>query len=85
MKKLIGSGVALVTPFHADLSIDYPSFQRIIEYVIQGGVDYLVVMGTTAESATISSKEKKDILAFSKKVLSGRLPLVYGLKKRRLS
>lgn len=79
MKKLIGSGVALVTPFHTDLSIDYPSLQRIIEHVILGGVDYLVVMGTTAESATISSTEKKDILAFSKKVLRGRLPLVYGL------
>ncbi len=79
MKKLIGTGVALVTPFHTDLSIDYPSLQRIIEHVIQGGVDYLVVMGTTAESATLSSQEKKDVLAFSKKVLRERLPLVYGL------
>lgn len=79
MKNLIGSGVALVTPFHTDLSIDYPSLQRIIEHVIQGGVDYLVVMGTTAESATLSSKEKKEVLAFSKKVLKGRLPLVFGL------
>ncbi|WP_158856693.1 4-hydroxy-tetrahydrodipicolinate synthase [Lunatibacter salilacus] len=79
MKKLIGTGVALVTPFHTDLSIDYPSLQRIIEHVLQGGVDYLVVMGTTAESATLSSKEKKDVLAFSRKVLKGRLPLVYGL------
>lgn len=79
MKKLIGSGVALVTPFRSDLSVDYSSLAGIIEHVIQGGVDYLVVMGTTAESATLSSKEKKEVLAFSKKILCGRLPLVYGL------
>ena len=79
MKKLNGSGVALVTPFGSDLSIDYPSLNRIIEHVIQGGMDYLVVMGTTAESATLSSKEKKEVLAFSKKILFGRLPLVYGI------
>lgn len=79
MKKLNGSGVALVTPFGSDLSIDYPSLNRIIEHVIQGGMDYLVVMGTTAESATLCSKEKKEVLAFSKKILCGRLPLVYGI------
>jgi 4-hydroxy-tetrahydrodipicolinate synthase len=79
MKKLIGSGVALVTPFRSDLSIDFASLEKIIEHVIQGGMDYLVVMGTTAESATLTRKEKHEVLAFSKKILCGRLPLVYGL------
>nr|MBI1230139.1 4-hydroxy-tetrahydrodipicolinate synthase [Cytophagales bacterium] len=79
MKKLLGSGVALVTPFNNDLSVDYSSLERVIEHVVHGGMDYVVVMGTTAESATLSSNEKKAILAFSKKILAGRLPLVYGL------
>lgn len=79
MEKFKGSGVALVTPFHPDKSIDYPALERVIEYVILGGVDYLVVQGTTGETATLTSSEKKESLVFAKKINRGRLPLVYGL------
>ena len=79
MKKFKGSGVAMVTPFHADKSIDYDGLERVIEHVITGGIDYLVVQGTTGETATLSSSEKKEVLAFSIKSNRGRLPIVYGI------
>lgn len=79
MSNFKGAGVALVTPFHSDKSIDYDGLERVIEHVIAGGVDYLVVLGTTGETATLSRSEKKDILAYSIKVNQGRLPIVYGL------
>ena len=59
MEQLIGTGVALVTPFKADLSVDVQALERVVEHNIQGGVDYLVVLGTTAESATLSQAEKQ--------------------------
>ncbi|HLU89380.1 MAG TPA: 4-hydroxy-tetrahydrodipicolinate synthase [Cyclobacteriaceae bacterium] len=79
MKNLKGAGVALVTPFHQDMSIDYAGLERVIEHVIAGGIDYLVVQGTTGESATLTKAEKKEVLKFSIKVNRGRLPIVFGI------
>lgn len=79
MKNLKGSGVALITPFHADQSIDFPALERTIFHVTQGGVDYLVVLGTTGESATLTREEKQEVFAFCKKTNKGRLPLVFGI------
>jgi 4-hydroxy-tetrahydrodipicolinate synthase len=79
MKKFKGSGVAMVTPFYEDLSVDYLGLEGVIEHVISGGIDYLVVQGTTGEAATLNRSEKKEVLAFSIKQNNGRLPIVYGL------
>lgn len=79
MQKFVGTGVALVTPFKKDFSVDVEALKKIVNYVIDGGVEYLVVLGTTAESATLSFDEKdlviKTIVAENK----GRLPLVLGV------
>jgi 4-hydroxy-tetrahydrodipicolinate synthase len=77
--KLKGTGVALVTPFTADHSVDYPGLQKLLRHVTEGGVDYLVVLGTTGESATLSKEEKKQILSFVVKQNDKKLPLVYGI------
>ncbi len=79
MNQLQGTGVALVTPFQDDSSIDFDGLKNLIEHVISGGVDYLVVMGTTGESATLTSKEKKEVLKACLEYNNGRLPVVYGL------
>jgi len=79
MKNLKGSGVAMITPFNEDQSIDYAALEGVVEHVIAGGIDYLVVQGTTGETATLTSSEKKEVLAFSIKVNNGRLPIVYGI------
>lgn len=79
MKKFRGTGVALVTPFHEDGSIDYSGLEKVIEHVIQGGTDYLVVQGTTGESATLTKKEKQAVLKSSIKVTENRVPIVYGI------
>src|SRR5690606_9655322 len=79
MRNLKGSGVAMVTPFNEDKSIDFAALEKVVEHVIAGGIDYLVVQGTTGETATLTSSEKKEVLAFSIKVNKGRLPIVYGI------
>jgi 4-hydroxy-tetrahydrodipicolinate synthase len=79
MKQIKGHGVALVTPFRADGSINYVALEAIVEHLIDGGVDYLVVLGTTAETATLSMEEKKALVAKVVEVNSGRLPLVLGI------
>lgn len=80
MKDILkGTGVALVTPFSEDFSIDYPSLEKIIHHVSNQGVDYLVVMGTTGETPALLPDEKKELAGFVKEVNRGRLPLVYGL------
>lgn len=75
---LAGTGVALVTPFNEDLSIDYPALENIINHVISGGADFLVVLGTTGEAALLTFDEKLKVICFVKKVVAGRLPLVLG-------
>jgi 4-hydroxy-tetrahydrodipicolinate synthase len=79
MKSLIGTGVALVTPFKSDFSIDTAALTRIVNYVIDGGVEYLVVLGTTAENATLSAPEKEEVIATVIQANNGRLPLVLGV------
>lgn len=79
MRKFVGTGVALITPFASDLSVDYDAFERLINHCIEGGVEYLVVMGTTAENPTLSSDEKKEVLRMAKKFNNGRVRMVYGI------
>lgn len=79
MLKFHGTGVALITPFHEDLTIDFDGLKKVIDHVIKGGVDYLVVQGTTGESATLTKDEKKQVLKASLEYNSGRVPVVYGL------
>lgn len=79
MQLLRGIGVALVTPFNEDLSIDYNGLEKLVEYNISNGINYLIVMGTTAESATLSKIEKKEVLAYILKVANNRVPVVLGI------
>lgn len=79
MKKLIGTGTALITPFNNDHSIDFDALSRIIEQQIAGGTNYFVMLGTTGESATLSSQEKSAVVSHIKKANAGRLPLVLGV------
>lgn len=79
MQSLIGTGVALVTPFKKDFSIDIEALHRIVNFSIDGGVEYLVVMGTTAENATLTQSEKELVIATVIEVNNGRLPLVLGV------
>ena len=76
---LIGTGVAMVTPFKKDRSIDFNGLENLVEYLIDGGVDFLVSMGTTGESAVLSQKEKDEVVSFTKNKVNGRLPFVLGL------
>ncbi|MDR3272662.1 MAG: 4-hydroxy-tetrahydrodipicolinate synthase, partial [Flavobacteriaceae bacterium] len=79
MKELQGIGVALVTPFNADGSIDFPALEKLVNFNIQGGVDYLVVLGTTGESATLNSEEKKQVISCITKSNNKRLPMILGI------
>ena len=79
MQKFKGTGVALVTPFNNDFSIDYLALERLLVSIIDGGVDYIVLMGTTAESAVLSKEEKKNIISFCVDFNKGRLPIVVGI------
>lgn len=79
MEKFHGTGVALVTPFKEDRSIDFDGLRKLINHMVDGGVDYLVSLGTTGESSTLNKKEKSDIWAFTAEVNNGRLPLVAGI------
>ncbi|WP_282055094.1 4-hydroxy-tetrahydrodipicolinate synthase [Maribacter luteus] len=79
MNKLMGTGVALVTPFKNDLSVDTMALANIVEHCIEGGVDYLVALGTTAETATLTEEEKHLVLDTIVSANKGRLPLVIGI------
>lgn len=79
MNELKGLGVAMVTPFKKNKEIDFIALEKLTNKLIEGGVDYLVVMGTTGESATLSSSEKQAVLEAVKKTNQGRLPLVFGI------
>lgn len=78
-KKFTGTGIAIVTPFHEDGAIDWSSFEKLIEFWIRGKVEYLVVLGTTGESATIHGEEKQKVFSFVSEKTKGRLPLVAGI------
>lgn len=79
MTKFLGTGVALITPFKSDLSIDHDALATIVNYNIDNGTEYLVICGTTAESVTLTKQEKKDVITTIKKANDGRLPLVLGI------
>ena len=79
MRHFRGSGVALVTPFSADLTIDFDALRRLVREQIDGGTDFLVVQGTTGESPTLKPAEKKQVLATVIEENNGRLPIVYGV------
>ena len=79
MQSLIGTGVALVTPFKEDFSIDTEALKRIVNFSIDGGIEYLVVLGTTAENATLTQDEKELVIATVIEANNGRLPLVLGV------
>ena len=79
MQKFVGTGVALVTPFKLDTSVDFDALIRLVEFNIENGIDYLVINGTTGESATITREERNEIVAVIAKVNNKRLPLVLGI------
>lgn len=79
MQALIGTGVALVTPFKADFSIDTEALCRIVNFSVDGGIEYLVILGTTAENATLSQEEKELVIKTVVDCNKGRLPLVLGV------
>lgn len=79
MQSLTGTGVALVTPFKKDFSVDVEALRRIVQYQIDNGIDYLVVLGTTAENATLSSAEKEMVIRTVIDVNNGKLPVVLGV------
>ena len=79
MKTLQGTGVALVTPFKKDKTIDVPALERLVHSQVENGVDYLVVLGTTAETPTLSTEEKELVKKTVKQANNGRLPMVLGV------
>ncbi len=79
MKQLIGTGVALITPFKTDFSVDVDALHNIVNYCVDGGVDYLVVLGTTGESVTLTKAEKQLVIDTVTIANAGRLPLVVGV------
>jgi 4-hydroxy-tetrahydrodipicolinate synthase len=79
MSKFKGTGVAVITPFHSDLSVDFESLTRIINHLIENGIEYLVALGSTAEAATLTDAEKTKIASHFVTVNRGRVPLVIGM------
>ncbi|GGG61839.1 4-hydroxy-tetrahydrodipicolinate synthase [Hymenobacter glacieicola] len=81
MDKLRGTGVALVTPFTPtpERAVDYAALRRLVDFTLEGGVEYLVINGTTAESATLTTEEKAEVLRVVREQVAGRVPLVYGI------
>jgi 4-hydroxy-tetrahydrodipicolinate synthase len=79
MNIFYGTGVAMVTPFHADGQVDYDGLRNLIEHLIDGGVEYLVSLGTTGESATLSEAERKQVFTFTAEVVNKRVGLVAGI------
>ena len=79
MKRIFGTGVALITPFNEDKTIDYTSLEKLINKVTEGGIDFLVVLGTTGEATSINESEKNELINFIVKLNNKRLQLVLGL------
>src|SRR5215467_2710394 len=76
---LRGTGVALVTPFGSDFEIDFEALGRVIDYVIKGGVEYVVTLGTTGETPTLSKDEKISLIRYTYDHVNGRVPVVVGI------
>jgi 4-hydroxy-tetrahydrodipicolinate synthase len=79
MNKFHGTGVAIITPFQADGQVDYEALGKLITYLIDGGLEYIVSLGTTGESATLSNDERKKVWEFTSKAVNGRINLVAGI------
>src|SRR5690606_8696776 len=79
MTKFLGTGVALITPFKSDLSIDHKALAQIVNYNIENGTNYLVICGTTGESVTITKQEKAAVVATITEANQGRVPMVLGI------
>lgn len=79
MNQFRGTGVALVTPFNTDGSVDYAALEKLVNHVITGGVNYLVALGTTSEAPTMSATERKQVLAFIVEKCNKRVPVVCGI------
>jgi len=79
MSKFFGTGVAIITPFKEDKSVDHEALANLVDYNIENGVNYIVISGTTGESATITAKEKVDITKTISNANNGRVPLVLGI------
>ena len=79
LKTLRGTGVALVTPFNENLDVDYNALEKLIDYVIAGGVEYLVTLGTTGETPTLTKEEKRTIVSFTFSSVKDRVPIVVGI------
>jgi 4-hydroxy-tetrahydrodipicolinate synthase len=78
MKRFRGTGVAIVTPFKNDSSIDFAAMGRVINHIISGGVNYIVALGTTGESVTLTKDEKKAVISYVVEVIDNKIPLVVG-------
>ncbi|HTE01318.1 MAG TPA: 4-hydroxy-tetrahydrodipicolinate synthase [Mucilaginibacter sp.] len=79
MNRFYGTGVAMVTPFDADGQVDYAGLKNLVNHLIDGGVEYLVSLGTTGESATLNKEERKQVWAYTAEVVNGRVGLVVGI------
>jgi 4-hydroxy-tetrahydrodipicolinate synthase len=79
MEKFIGTGVALITPFTDDLKVDFEALKRLVNFQVENGIDYMVVLGTTGESATLTAEEKKQVIATVVEENNKRIPLVLGV------
>jgi 4-hydroxy-tetrahydrodipicolinate synthase len=77
--KFTGTGVAIITPFNDDYSVDYPTLEKVVEHCIKGNVNYIVVLGTTGESVTLSKSEKSEVINAVIKTASKRVPIVVGI------
>ena len=79
MNKFLGTGVAMVTPFHADGTVDYQGLENLINHIIKGGVEYIVSLGTTGESATLNESERKAIMELTLEAVNHRVPVIAGI------
>lgn len=79
MKKFEGLGVAMITPFKSDRSVDFKALESITNYIIEGGCDYLVVLGTTSEAVTMNQEEKEAVTSYIKEINNARVPVVLGI------
>ena len=79
MEFLKGSGVAMITPFDEEGQVDYNAVKRVVDHIISGGIDYIVLMGTTAETATLTLEERSKVVALIVEVNDNRVPLVLGI------
>ncbi|HXR82808.1 MAG TPA: 4-hydroxy-tetrahydrodipicolinate synthase [Hanamia sp.] len=79
LNKLTGTGVALITPFKKNHEVDFDALEKMIDFVIDNGVEYLVTLGTTGETPTLTDKEQREIVDFTAKKINDRVPLVLGI------